>query len=280
MNDHLRPVGKPAPPRPRRPEALTSLMIQSWPLSMSELGAVPGAARARAREAPVVEAVEVAEDAVLVLEHAPLASVRASDLLRVTLVDDVFERRRHRPPGTRPGAPSASRASPACPAAGRRAASRTAPGQVLVGVLADLHDRRVGAAAEALDLLPGEAAVARELVRDARRCAPCRSRSAPRSRAACTASCRIPADGRSCPPGQAGTSCRRSRSRARGCRPCPACRRRRGWRARCTQPSCSWARHSSASTAEASLPGGYLAISRLAQARFSGVKAKLSGCSG
>ena len=41
------------------------------------------------------------------------------------------------------------------------------------------------------------------------------------------------------------------------------------------QPSCSCARHSSASTAEASLPGGYLAISRLAHARFSGVKAKL-----
>ena len=37
---------------------------------------------------------------------------------------------------------------------------------------------------------------------------------------------------------------------------------------------------SSASTAEACLPGGYLAISVLAHARFSGVKAKLRGCSG
>src|SRR5512135_1532300 len=29
MNDHLRPVGKPAPPRPRRPEALTDSMTCS-----------------------------------------------------------------------------------------------------------------------------------------------------------------------------------------------------------------------------------------------------------
>ena len=34
MNDHFSPVGKPAPPRPRRPEAFISLTIQSRPLSM------------------------------------------------------------------------------------------------------------------------------------------------------------------------------------------------------------------------------------------------------
>src|SRR5215467_9616586 len=34
-----------------------------------DLGAVPGATRARPLEAPVVEAVEIGEDAVLVLEH-------------------------------------------------------------------------------------------------------------------------------------------------------------------------------------------------------------------
>ena len=108
--------------------------------------------------------------------------------------------------------------------------------EVLVGVLADLHDRRVGAAAEALDLLPGELRRRARARAGARRCAPCRSRSAPRSRAACTASCRIPGDGRSYPPGQAGTWCRRWRSRARGCRPCRAYRRRRGWRARWSSP--------------------------------------------
>src|SRR6476469_9705031 len=36
--------------------------------------------------------------------------------------------------------------------------------QVLVGVLADLHHRGVGADAEALDLLPGEVAVLRQVV--------------------------------------------------------------------------------------------------------------------
>ncbi len=29
MNDHFMPVGKPAPPRPRRPESLTAAMIAS-----------------------------------------------------------------------------------------------------------------------------------------------------------------------------------------------------------------------------------------------------------
>ena len=37
MKDHLSPEGKPAPPRPRRPEALISFTIQSGPMSISSL---------------------------------------------------------------------------------------------------------------------------------------------------------------------------------------------------------------------------------------------------
>ena len=37
MNDHFMPVGKPAPPRPRRPEAFTSSMIASGPTAISAL---------------------------------------------------------------------------------------------------------------------------------------------------------------------------------------------------------------------------------------------------
>ncbi len=76
MNDHFRPVGKPAPPRPRRPDAFISLMMPSRPLSRMALVPSQAPRRARALEAPVVEAVEVLEDAVLVVEHVSLSDHR------------------------------------------------------------------------------------------------------------------------------------------------------------------------------------------------------------
>ena len=69
MNDHFSPVGKPAPPRPRWPEAFTSLTIQSRPFSRIALVPSQAPRAARAFEAPVVPAVEIGEDAVLVVEH-------------------------------------------------------------------------------------------------------------------------------------------------------------------------------------------------------------------
>ena len=69
MKDHLRPVGKPAPPRPRRPEAFISLTIQSRPLSMNDLVSSQQPRLLGALKAPVMEAVEIGEDAVLVSEH-------------------------------------------------------------------------------------------------------------------------------------------------------------------------------------------------------------------
>src|SRR5262245_35354229 len=51
MSDHFSPVGKPAPPRPRRPEAFTSLTMASRPLSRMAL--VPSQApRLRAPSRP------------------------------------------------------------------------------------------------------------------------------------------------------------------------------------------------------------------------------------
>ena len=37
MKPHFMPVGKPAPPRPRSPDALILSMIASWPMAISAL---------------------------------------------------------------------------------------------------------------------------------------------------------------------------------------------------------------------------------------------------
>src|SRR5262249_17886395 len=115
------------------------------------LGAVPGAALARAVEAPVALAVEILENAVLVVEHRSrlrgLERGRAPDRRRDLPVD-------LRPRFRRP--------------AGSDAVEHLLEGlggEILVGILADQHHRRVHAGAEALDLLPGEVAVGRDMER-------------------------------------------------------------------------------------------------------------------
>ena len=69
MNDHFSPVGKPAPPRPRRPDFFISSMIQSRPFSSRNL--VPSQAPRifAACEVGRMEAVEIGENAVFVLKH-------------------------------------------------------------------------------------------------------------------------------------------------------------------------------------------------------------------
>jgi len=62
MKVHFSPVLKPAPPRPRRPEALIWSQIHGR--------AVPDAALHRRFQPEILQAVEVGEDAVLVFENA------------------------------------------------------------------------------------------------------------------------------------------------------------------------------------------------------------------
>jgi len=73
MNDHFKPS------QSRRAAAALAGRLHLVDeaiaaLLQDRLGAVPGAARARAGEAPVALAVEIAKDAVLVVEHCSVSS--------------------------------------------------------------------------------------------------------------------------------------------------------------------------------------------------------------
>ena len=160
-------------------------------LLQHRLGAVPGAARPRAFEAPVVETVEIGENAVLVLEHHdfPLADESAAGGFGTGA-----SRRFAAVPGVLASASRSAGCSP-CPGAAARIEAgigergRTAQrrgqlpidlragldllaareigeqrgealrGEILVVIEIDLRDRRVHAGAETLDLDPRQLAV-------------------------------------------------------------------------------------------------------------------------
>ena len=150
MNDHFRPVGNPAPPRPRRPDAFISSMIASRPLSRIAL--VPSQSpRARAPcQPPIVQAVEIGEDAVLVAAASPQLSAPKCNVVSVVGPPSGAEVCR---PVIEPGfgGVSARNASSNCFGAFGV--------QVLVEIVVDLQDRRIDAGAEAFDLGHGEHAV-------------------------------------------------------------------------------------------------------------------------
>src|SRR5262249_6143804 len=113
---------------------------------------VPGAAGAGARKLPVLEAVEVLEDAILIAQGHGIRPL-------IPGLGEVRERRR------------ATRWAAGLPAdlgtrlwrvAGGEAIEHVLEqlgGEVLVGIPADLHHRRIGTDPETLDLLPREIAV-------------------------------------------------------------------------------------------------------------------------
>ena len=144
MKDHLRPVGKPAPPRPRRPEFLDLVDDPVAALQDEVLGAVPVAARARAGQARVVQAVEIGEDAVVVAQHRSVVSRRCRS---ASIGPPTGRGERLAGRSTEPGLRRLR------PRRARRAASScSAAVEVLVEVVVDLHHRRVDAGAQALDL--------------------------------------------------------------------------------------------------------------------------------
>src|ERR1700694_3185858 len=79
---HERPFqsgGESGPAAPAQPRRLHLVEDPISALLQDRLGAVPGAARPRAREPPVVEPVEILEDAVFVCEHqSRLGSFRSA----------------------------------------------------------------------------------------------------------------------------------------------------------------------------------------------------------
>src|SRR5262245_22334595 len=133
MNDHFSPVANPAPPRPRCPDALTSLTSQSRPFAMIAL--VPS-------QAP-----------------RPRAPIRPQSPLSSSMRSALGESCQRCWPADRRGQLAVNLRAGLRRAAGGefvQNSCETLRREVLVVVIIDLRHRRVHAGPEALDLDPRE----------------------------------------------------------------------------------------------------------------------------
>src|SRR5262249_33505679 len=144
---HERPLEASGEARAAAPALAGSLHLVDQPVAAlldDRLGAVPGAALARAVEAPVMLAIEIPEDAVLVVEHHSalhFERCRPADRRRQLALDL----------GSRLG----------CPAGGQvvEYLFERLGRQVFVVIVVDLRHRGINAGAQALDLYPREFSV-------------------------------------------------------------------------------------------------------------------------
>src|SRR6516164_2976074 len=146
MNDHFRPVGKPAPPRPRNPDSLTCSTIHSRPLRMSSL--VPS--QSPRRRAPS------SRQSLWPYRLVKMRSLSAS----IGFLS--FEQGCAAANGLGPAPPGQRTVRGRIPFAQRvEQCFRRRPVEILVEIVVDLQDRRVDAGAQAFHLDQSEEPVRR-----------------------------------------------------------------------------------------------------------------------